>query len=620
MTVTIFESLHSKEPHYVSADKALARITEGKSRVKVEEIRAAIDKAKSNSLKRSLPAVVWSGKLTARGDKNLVEHSGLLVLDFDKLDDVGEKMATLQGFPSTYAAWVSPSGNGVKALIRIADTTKHREHFAAIRELWPDVDQSGANEERLCFESYDPHLFFNPKAAPYTTFVVQKQVTERQTVEQSEVFQRLLKWAAGRIGAFASGSRNTFVWKLAGACCRFGIEREEAASFIGGHFPTSSDFDYSEMLTAVKSAYRKNAPVFGSCVFEKDRLVDVRSRKEVKLEDYAADLDPTTRPRDVIYASDVAEAAMRIFQHGYEAVKGIGIIDVDSRWKPKPGELTCLTGIGNYGKSAFFKWYQLMRVLLYGERFATFSPEDNPPEEYYIDFVEMLLGCVCTPDNPNCPPIEVRKAAYDWVGQHIFYIMPENNIPTPSYIKERFLEMIVKEGVTMVGIDPFNQLSAEDEGARTDQYLSGVLTEFHRFAQANSVPFFIVAHPKVLVKDASKNYPCPDVFDLNGGAMWNNKMDNILAYHRPFRQTLPDDPTAEFHSKKVRRQKTVGRPGMSEMRYIAVKRRFEFGSEDPIENALMSRGINFMQQSAPIIPAQQVQPIAYTLPDDFWND
>ena len=60
-----------------------------------------------------------------------------------------------------------------------------------------------------------------------------------------------------------------------------------------------------------------------------------------------------------------------------------------------------------------------------------------------------------------------------------------------------------------------------------------------------------------MIKASDGNYPCPDVFDLTDGAMWNNKLDNILVYHRPFAQTDPSNPSCEFHSKKIRRQKIL---------------------------------------------------------------
>jgi hypothetical protein len=75
--------------------------------------------------------------------------------------------------------------------------------------------------------------------------------------------------------------------------------------------------------------------------------------------------------------------------------------------------------------------------------------------------------------------------------------------------------------------------------------------------------------------------------------MWNNKMDNILVYHRPFAQTQPQDPTCEFHSKKVRRQKTVGKKGSSLFQMLFSKRRFIFSGKDPLEISLKGKNLSF---------------------------
>jgi len=528
----------------------------------------------------------------------------------------------MAAFGYTYACWQSPSGNGVKALIKIADGTKHRLHFAALRETFPDADPSGVNEERLCFESFDPHLYHNPNAETYAHILEVKQVKEKTATaeDDTEKFKNLLKWIANKGEAFVSGSRNSFIFKLAGACCRFGLDMNNAASLIASEYPSTNDFTAKELMQAVKSAYRINASSAGSVQFEKEILVDIKSRKEIKLKELPG-IDPDAKPRDVIYSADVKAQAMLLHSIGFQSVKGINLPEIDNLWKPKRGELTGLTGIGNYGKSAFYKWYLLMRSLIYGEKFATFSPEDNPPEEYYNDFVEMFLGRDCTPKNfLNHPTTSEYEQAYDWVGQHIFYLYPQEFSPTPEYVKERFLELIIKEKVDGVGIDPFNQLTHDYGGGRSDIYLSSVLGDFSRFAQANNVYFTIIAHPKQLAKQADKNYPCPDIFDLNDGAMWNNKMDNILAYHRPFRQTDPNNPTAEFHSKKIKRQKIVGRPDVSTFEYNRTSRRFEFNGRDPMADALRAK---FERPSAGIVPSYPslngYQPEREQPDENFWK-
>jgi len=146
----------------------------------------------------------------------------------------------------------------------------------------------------------------------------------------------------------------------------------------------------------------------------------------------------------------VADKAFKIHKEGYESVSGIGVKEIDKLFKYKAGEISCMTGIGNSGKSTFYKWVILMRVLLYGEKFAAFAPEDNPAEEYYHDFVEMLLGTDCTPANASNLSDTHYQNAYNFVSNHIFYLYPKNASPTPQYVLEKFLEVIIKHNVKEV--------------------------------------------------------------------------------------------------------------------------------------------------------------------------
>lgn len=598
MICTIFKNIDTRvnKPYYISVDAALKRISDGNSKKLVEEIRNTIDKEKRQSLKKYLPCICFSGKFPqSRKDAEIIKHSGFIVLDFDNVEDLRNKQTEIISNDFVYACWVSPSGNGLKVLVKIADGKRHREHFEALRDIFPEVDKSGANPSRVCYESYDTDIYIYPDAVIFKKIKEVETFYEKQRsdVGSDVIFKKLLTWLSNKNEAFVTGERNNFIFKLASACCRFGIEQYSSENLIGNEFLSNSDFSKSEAKRAIISAYKTNKNRFGDCCFDKDVLVEKVNRKEVKID--AAIFDPDIRPKDVIYGIDVKKEALKIFREGYTKVDGIKIIDLDYHFKPKRGEITLLTGIGNYGKSQFKKWYQVMRVLLYGEKFATFSPEDNPPEEYYHDFVEILLGCDCTPSNPLRPSEEVYDRAYDFISKHIFYVYPKDISPTPSYIKQIFLELIIKEKVDGVDIDPFNQLANDYEknGVRTDKYLETFLSDCSRFAQINNVYFWIIAHPKMLQKKGEKDYPCPDVFDVADGAMWSNKMDNILIYHRPFFQSEPQNTICEFHSKKIRRQKVVGKRGCVVFNMSFKDRRYMFDDVDHVKRVLHEKEISF---------------------------
>jgi hypothetical protein len=592
--ITIFQNIYSKTPVSITVDRALERIQKGRSKVMVQEIRSTLDKEKASKLKMNLPSVCFSGTFGAdRKDVDLIQHSGFIVLDFDDVDDIRNQQTEIISKDFIYACWISPSGKGLKALIKIADGKKHREHFAALKDIFPEVDKSGINPSRVCFESYDPDIYIYPDSSVFTTVKIQERFEVKESVKDDfNVFENILTWLSNKGDAFVTGERNSFIFKLAGACCRFGVDENNAQVLINNRFLASSEFTKSEADKAIKSAYRTNQQKFASAVFDRSEMVDRVTRKEVKID--SAIYDESIKPKDVIYGIDVKENALTIYDNGYASVSGVGIPELDHHFKMKRGEITLLTGIGNYGKSHLKKWYQVMRILRYGEKFATFSPEDNPPEEYYHDFVEILLGCDCTPANPDRPSKATYEKAYDFISKHVFYVYPKDLSPTPEYIKERFLELIIKEKVDGVDIDPFNQLS-NDYGkiGRTDLYLETFLSDCTRFAQTNNVYFLIIAHPNKLLKTADGNYGCPDVFDVAGGAMWNNKMDNILVYHRPLAQTEPQNAMCEFHSKKIRRQKTVGKKGSIIFEMVFKHRRFYFNQIDYMRNLIYNNNLSF---------------------------
>ena len=601
MIATIFKNIFSKEPHFITVDKALERIKLGASKALVLDIRLALDKEKANKLKLNLPSICFSGKFGAdRKDEQLVAHSGFIVLDFDDISDLRDKQTEIIQKDFVYACWVSPSGNGLKALVKIADGKKHREHFQSLQEVFPEVDRSGINVSRVCYESFDPDIYINEKAVVFTKAkkIEKVVVNEIETIDDSENFRRILKWLTNKNDAFVTGERNTYIFKLASACCRFGINEEAALSLIATEYLVSNDFTMSEMRGAVKSGYRANRAIAGSAILQKEKLVNKTTNYEIDVKkEFVDEKGDNYRVEDVVYGIDVKDKALLINQNGFDKVMGGGVPELDYIFKPKRGEITLLTGIGNYGKTAWQKSQLLSRIIMYGEKIATFSPEDTPAEEYFHDYVEMLLGCECTPFNPNRPANDVYEAAYDFISKHIFYISAEMLSPTPQYIKEKFLELIVQEKVDFCCIDPFNQMTNDYKGfgGRTDKYLETLLADFSRFAKKNDVYFWVIAHPKLMERDKSGNYKCPDVFDVNDGAMWNNKMDNITVYHRPFAQTDPSSPVAEFHSKKIKK-KSVGRKGFVMIEYIWDRRRFFIEGKDFIQEMLNKKGLEFWKR------------------------
>ena len=132
--ISIYESLFDVDSsHTITVGQALNRIKKGKSKEKVDRIRILGTGKERDSVKKSLPSPLFSGVFKSRNDNNIISYTGLICLDFDHCKIV-EKMSELKRNKYVIACWVSPSGNGVKALVEVSEPERHIEHFDAMLE------------------------------------------------------------------------------------------------------------------------------------------------------------------------------------------------------------------------------------------------------------------------------------------------------------------------------------------------------------------------------------------------------------------------------------------------------------------------------------------------------
>lgn len=585
MKVSIYKNAFSNIGYTISIEDALNRVKNGKSKERIDQLRQCTSQTEADEIKKSLPAVTYSGVFyPTRTDGNHKEKSGFIVLDFDKLDSVADKKADLMAWEYCYAAWISPSGTGIKALVKIQDPDKHRDHFRAIQERWPTVDRTGINPSRLCFESYDPDIYINSSAKVYSELYVSpfQQSVNNLNAEDSH-FQKIVTWLASRGDGFRTGERNSYIYKLASACCRLGLDKGYVLSMCRGY--ATGTFTIKECDKAVESAYKGN--VFGSAEFKDDRVNDRATKKEVVLQNLSSEEEEMMQ-RDIVHLADVETSIDDSYYNGLPNVLGIGVPEIDALFKMNRTELTVITGYANQGKSAFAKWYYFMRALKYKEKTAIFAPEETA-EKFFRDMIGTYCG-VYIPKSHNRLLISKYDEAKKFVSDHFLYIDSKVVSPTPTYIKSLFLRTIMLHGVSTVVIDPFNQLSNDyrQSGGRSDKYLETFLSDIKSFAKVNNVHTHIVAHPRnphPSSKDASGNFPIPTMYDLADGAMWANKADNILVYYRPF--STDENSECSLTTRKIKDQETVGKIGQMSLRYNYLKKRFfiQRGTQlfDPIQ-------------------------------------
>ena len=197
---------------------ALQRIQEGKSKSLIKKIRSG-DKSK----KKELPIVCFSGEFSSRNDDALFEHSGYVILDFDhvKVDEVKKALATDD---YVHSCWMSPSGDGVKALVKITNPERHRDHFRALctyfsKQYCLEIDESGINESRACFESYDPDIIIkdsSKKFGAFTSEFAEKQAPTNESYSYTDYMK--LNLAARMIRNAEDGEKWVTLNKAAILC------------------------------------------------------------------------------------------------------------------------------------------------------------------------------------------------------------------------------------------------------------------------------------------------------------------------------------------------------------------------------------------------------------------
>lgn len=148
-------------------------IQSDKYREVILSLRQEKNKDAKDILKKGLDYVTFSGIFSpTRKVENLVEHSGFLCLDFDHVEHLAETIMQLDGEPYITARFVSPSGTGLKLIIKI-DPTRHLDSFIDLGVYFKntyglEVDLSGKDVSRACFVSYDSTAYFAPEAEVWT--------------------------------------------------------------------------------------------------------------------------------------------------------------------------------------------------------------------------------------------------------------------------------------------------------------------------------------------------------------------------------------------------------------------------------------------------------------------
>ena len=160
--ITVFQNLYkTKDPYYKQTDSILEQFKTDK--YAILEARECDNFA---HFKKELPIVCFGGEFFQRSNTSLNKASGFIILDFDKVQHLEEKKVALMQSKYAYSVFISPSGNGLKALIKIPivkSDSEYKEYYSALLDEFDGLDESGKDISRACFWAFDPDIYINKK-------------------------------------------------------------------------------------------------------------------------------------------------------------------------------------------------------------------------------------------------------------------------------------------------------------------------------------------------------------------------------------------------------------------------------------------------------------------------
>ena len=151
---------------------------------------------------KNLPAVTFSGTFPKgkRKAQHLIRHSGYITIDVDSLtaEQISSLLAELAQMPHVVMAFISPSGKGIKVIVRVnpipTNDLEHKGAYQACLDFFEDladeygftIDTSGSDCSRLCYLAHDPLAIFHedtPEIDWDKDAWIQEQVKRQQQLE-----------------------------------------------------------------------------------------------------------------------------------------------------------------------------------------------------------------------------------------------------------------------------------------------------------------------------------------------------------------------------------------------------------------------------------------------------
>lgn len=230
----------------------------------------------------------------------------------------------------------------------------------------------------------------------------------------------------------------------------------------------------------------------------------------------------------------------------------------------RPGDLSVVSGIPNYGKSTFANaiWCEL--IERYGLRVCWASFEQQPKPDHRRNLRNWYWR-----SSMMLSDAQIREAD-EWIEDHHLFIRPpEDADATLDLILELAATAVSQKGAQVLVIDPWNEIEhVRERHVSLTEYVSSALREFRRFARSFNIHVMILAHPTKAVQGEGGVYRRPRMYDISDSSAWYNKADLGIIVHRP------NKDETHIVVEKSRYHEILGAPGEAYLHFNRDSKRY----------------------------------------------
>lgn len=263
-------------------------------------------------------------------------------------------------------------------------------------------------------------------------------------------------------------------------------------------------------------------------------------------EDYGE--DPSFIAVESDYRDEI-ERGVPIKVHRY------GVKEIDEHIPFKSGQLTVIVAHSNIGKSTTIIWLLVMLARFSGLKFVIYSAENR---------LSAMVKRVMTyyyAKPFNLLSQEELDAGYKWIWEHFRFIKHIRMYTYKQMLK--MASITLESGFDFDGmlIDPYNSLKLELRGLSKHDYNIQATEEMRVFCSATGKSIFLNTHTNTeaqRLRDNNGRTTRPLYTDVEGGAPFGNKADDVIVLHRHVRDSSSFMIT-EFYVDKIREQEYGGK-------------------------------------------------------------